>query len=284
MLLLVKVFAPLSVITLILCSSTLLQLHSLDLQPCYRRYNNYKSRSVSATGKASLPLMASRSQNKANSRGEFLAQSKALVLKTAALLIAGTTVVTLPCYTAKAATTDQQFYNIKACDASSDNKNCFSTASVKDLYLYTPPWTYECSPDEAFARLKGSIASDPGLSVVVKDEENRYIKVQTERNALGGGPQDEIEFLVRGSEDGDNVVTFRSERSYDNGISDFGAMRNRLENLRKRATVFEVMGGGLTADSYDVPLQKNGIFGQLKAFYGLQSGEGYEDVFSDDID
>ena len=277
-----------ALITLLLCSSKVLRLHSLGLNPSYSCSSILKSKYASSTRRACLPKMAKElhnepdESNKSTTRGEFLSNSKSSVFKSAALLIAGTIGECIN--TAEAETLEQMSYSIKACDASSENKNCVSTASVKDLYLYTPPWTFECSADEAFARLKGSIASDPSLTVVVKDEENRYIKVQTERNVFGGGPQDEIEFLVRGSDDSDSFVTFRSERNNDNGISDFGALRNRLETIRKRAQVFGVMGGGLTADSYDVPLEKNGIFGQLKAFYGLQSGEGFEDVFDDDID
>ena len=37
--------------------------------------------------------------------------------------------------------------------------NCVSTSNVKDVDLYSPPWTYEVSSDEAFARLKGAIAA-----------------------------------------------------------------------------------------------------------------------------
>lgn len=280
---------PLAVITVLLCSSKVLRLHSLGLHPSHGCSKIAKTTYAPSTRtSSSLPNMAKGFHNELDpssalrTRGEFLANSKSAVFKSAALLIAGTIAQYIE--TAEAATVEQSSYSIKACDPSSENKNCVSTASVKDLYLYTPPWTFECSADEAFARLKGSIASDPSLTVVVKDEENRYIKVQTERNVFGGGPQDEIEFLVRGSDDSDSFVTFRSERNNDNGISDFGAVRNRLETIRKRAQVFGVMGGGLTADSYDVPLEKNGIFGQLKAFYGLQSGKGFEDLFDDDID
>jgi hypothetical protein len=49
--------------------------------------------------------------------------------------------------------------------------------------------------------------------------------------------------------------------------------------------VFDLMGGGLTADSYDgggAVSKGNNPLGQLKAFYGLQSGEGFESVFDED--
>ena len=253
-------------------SSLAFQLHCLDLQSSFHRFYGV-SWSIAPGRKSRLQLEQS---SKATTRGDFFADIKQLAGFSCSLIAAG-----ISPEIAKANTDPEQLYTIRDCGVSSasDNNNCVSTASVKNLYLYTPPWTFECSPEEAYARLKGAIAADPSLTLVAKDEENKYIKIQTERNALGG-PQDELEFLVRGGPDG--VVTFRSVRMYDNGISDFGAIRNRLETLRQKSKVFDVMGGGQTADSYDVPLKKNGFLGQLKAFYGLQSGEGYEDVFSDD--
>jgi uncharacterized protein (DUF1499 family) len=169
---------------------------------------------------------------------------------------------------------------IRPCSTSDKASNCVSTASVKNLDKYSPPWEFQCTPDEAFARLKGVIVSDQDLSVVEVDEDARYIKAKASRN--NGLASDELDFVVRGN--GDNVVVFRSEEIKGPGISDFGAIRAKLESLRKKGGVFETMGGGLTADSYDVPLNNRGAFGQLKAFYGLQSGKGFESVFEDDED
>jgi len=45
------------------------------------------------------------------------------------------------------------------------------------------------------------------------------------------------------------------------------------------------MGDGMTADSYNVGGEvnrNNGPLGQLKAFYGLQSGEGFKKLFEKD--
>ena len=45
------------------------------------------------------------------------------------------------------------------------------------------------------------------------------------------------------------------------------------------------MGGGMTADSYDgggAAARGNGFGGQLKAFYGLQRGEGFQSVFEEE--
>ena len=80
------------------------------------------------------------------------------------------------------------------------------------------------------------------------------------------------------------VVFKSSEKDLANaGTSDFGANRKRVEELRKKSGgVFSLMGEGLmTADSYEggAAGKRNGFGGQLKAFYGLNSGQGYEGVF-----
>jgi len=132
----------------------------------------------------------------------------------------------------------------------------------------------QASSDEAFARLKGLIASDPSLIVTEMDDAARYVRAEAQRTYKG---QDEIEFLVR---DDDRVVIFRSHEKDGGSIPDFGANRARIESMRKRSGgFFDLNGGtGLPADGYD-PTQRNGLFGELKAFYGFQSGQGFEDVF-----
>ena len=66
-------------------------------------------------------------------------------------------------------------------------------------------------------------------------------------------------------------------------ITDAKSHRLRLESIRKVAGVFGVMGAGLTSDSYgDLSRGREGGFkAQLKSFYGLQSGAGFEDVLSE---
>merc|ERR1719401_147945 len=62
--------------------------------------------------------------------------------------------------------------SIQGCAIDSDD--CVSTANIKDAKgSYSPPWTFEVSPDEAFARIKGVIKSDDGLVVTELDEEGR---------------------------------------------------------------------------------------------------------------
>ena len=135
-----------------------------------------------------------------------------------------------------------------------------------------PPWTFpeSMSSDEAMARLKGVISSDPKLETIVQSD--RYLKVKGTRN-LG---TDEIEFLINPD---DKVVTYISKRVDDPDAGDFGANRKRLEELRKKSGVFGVMGQEYS--SADAAPREN-AFGQLKAFYGLRSGRGYEDLLLDD--
>lgn len=166
---------------------------------------------------------------------------------------------------------------IQGCPKPVDGKatHCIGTTNIKQLDTYSPPWTFETSPDEAFARLKGIIKSDPSLEVVETDDDGRYIRVETKRlNTV-----DSLEFLVKGD---DKVIIFKSTEKEASGLPDFGANRKRVEELRKKSGgFFSMMGDGLTADSYDggAAGKRNGIGGQLKAFYGLNSGQGYESVF-----
>lgn len=170
---------------------------------------------------------------------------------------------------------------IAECPSSQSSKGtCISTASIKQIDNYSPPWTFQCSPDEAFARLKGAIAADPIITVTELDAAARYVRVEVQRNLY---TKDEIEFLIKAepSDDG-GFVTYRSAPMGDQALSDFGVIRRRLETLRSKGGVFGVMGQGLgSADYYSRMPGKsgNGPFDQLKAFYGLQSGQGFEDVF-----
>ena len=150
--------------------------------------------------------------------------------------------------------------------------NCVSTASVRQVGCYAPPWTFQVSPEEAMARLKGVLISDSSYNV--EQVTTDYIRVSTVRGLV----TDELEFRIN---EQDKVVTFRSAEKGDApSVSDFGLNRKRLEELRKKAGVFGVMGEGLTADSFEGG-GGGGPLGQLKAFYGLQSGKGFEDVFED---
>jgi len=152
--------------------------------------------------------------------------------------------------------------------------NCVSTANIKQLATYEPPWTFKVSPEVAFANLKGLVADEPLFTVVESDESSLYLKVEIKRsfNSIPVKTEDVMEFLVKRD---DKVVVFKSYEKDGGFLSDFGANRNRVVNLHnKSAGVFRVMGGGLTADSYNGGSggKRNGPAAQLKAFYGLQSG------------
>lgn len=166
--------------------------------------------------------------------------------------------------------------SLDGCPTKTDrnNVNCVSTSNVKQISLYSPPWTFECGADEAFTRIKGVIDSDETLNVIEVDNTERYIKVSAPRSFPD---QDVMEFLVK---DDDKVVIFKAgEKEVGGSLSDFGANRKRIEAIRQKCDIFDVMGGGSTADSDSGMQNRNGPLGQLKAFYGFQSGQGFQDVF-----
>jgi hypothetical protein len=125
-------------------------------------------------------------------------------------------------------------------------------------------------------RLKGAVIADPTCSIVRQDG-NQHIVVEARRLSLGSQTTDTLEFIIN---DTDKVVILKSLAETE--VSDFGVNRNRLEEIRKRAGIFGIMGEYMnSADSYTPSQKGNGPLGQLKAFYGLQSGAGFEDVVLD---
>jgi uncharacterized protein (DUF1499 family) len=166
-------------------------------------------------------------------------------------------------------------YSIEKCSTSSKFP-CVSTASVKNLDMYLPPWTFsssQYSATEVMSRLKGALTADPSCQII-QQEGNQYLKAQAKRSDLFW-TVDELEFVI--NED-DQVVFFRSLATTSDS-ADFGVNKKRLEEVRKRAGIFGVMGEGMnTADSSSYSERGYGPLGQLKAFYGLQSGAGFEDI------
>ena len=164
--------------------------------------------------------------------------------------------------------------SIEACyKKAGGTTNCVSTRNVKQLDLYAPPWTFESSAEEALARLKGVVAADPNLELI-QQQDNSYLLVKATRSAVF---TDTLQFVINPQ---DKVVTFKAEQDGEPSISDFGAIRKELDTIRQRGQIFGVMGQGVM--SADTMPSQNGPIGQLKAFYGLQSGQGYEDVFEED--
>ncbi|CAJ1942428.1 unnamed protein product [Cylindrotheca closterium] len=171
---------------------------------------------------------------------------------------------------------------IEKCSTSSKYP-CVSTSNVKNLDLYLPPWTYDpsqYSSVEVLARIKGALMTDPTCQILppANDEEAKYyLKAQVKRSDLFW-TIDEVEFLV---DEEKQVVFFRSLAT-SSDFNDFGTNKKRLEDIRKKAGIFGVMGESLnSADSVSDSERGYGPLGQLKAFYGLQSGGGFEDVLSE---
>lgn len=169
-------------------------------------------------------------------------------------------------------------YSIAKCSVSPKAPVCISTSNVRQLDLYAPPWTFASNADEAMARLKGAVEGDP-LNSIVSSEDNtsRHLLVDSKRSKLGSTAY-KMEFIINES---DGVITFRSSAPSDITGPDFGLQRKRLSEIRERAGSFGVMGEGLnSADSKSTGERGNGPLGQLKSFYGLQSGAGFEEVLS----
>jgi len=172
------------------------------------------------------------------------------------------------------------FREIEGCPKPTPGKpnNCVATSNIKQLENYSPPWIFEGSSDEAFARLKGLVKSEPTFKIIEMDDEGKYMKIDVQRL----NTQDEIEFIVRGD---DKIVLFKSfEKDGGTGLSDFGTNKKRVDGLRlKSGGFFNLQGEGLTADSFDGGSfgKRYGVTSQLKAFYGLQSGKGFEEVFEE---
>lgn len=166
-------------------------------------------------------------------------------------------------------------FSIEKCSAGSKIP-CVSTANVRNLDLYLPPWTYTTSMDDVMSRLKGAAIADPACSILRQDG-NQHLVVEAKRLSLGYQTTDTLDFIIN---DTDKVVFLKSVA--DSEVTDFGVNRNRLEEIRKRAGIFGIMGENMnSADSYTPSQKGNGPLGQLKTFYGLQSGGGFEDLVLD---
>ena len=157
--------------------------------------------------------------------------------------------------------------SISACSKTSEasSSNCVSTASVRQIDLYMPPWKYpeSINSDEAMARLKGAVSLDDKLSIV--EQKGDYLLVRATRNFC----IDELQFVIKPT---DNIVTFRGQQVEGPNVNDFGANRKRLDELRQNS-------GGIFTSMGDEALgspSSEGALGQLKSFYGY--GQGFGDI------
>lgn len=122
--------------------------------------------------------------------------------------------------------------------------------------------------EEVIARLKGACQAD--IHLAVQEEGENYLELQATRNFA----TDTIDFVVD-----DGVIRFTSLQTDGPDVNDFGAQRKRLDEIRQRSRVFQSMGAEFeTADN----APREGALGQLKAFYGIRSGTGFEDIILDD--
>ena len=178
----------------------------------------------------------------------------------------------------------------RSTSSSNGNNNCVSTASVKQVDLFMLPWSWpeSISSDEVISRLKGVVAADQTLSLIDasttttttnnnnnNNNQNYFVRIRAARNVC----TDEIEFLVNPN---DRVMTFRSQQvEGPDQVSDFGANRRRLDEIRQRLKVVTVLGSSDNDDDHRGE-SREGLTGQLKAFWGFQSGGGFESILLDE--
>ena len=187
-----------------------------------------------------------------------------------------------------------------------ENKSCVSTSSVKNLKYFTSPWEFESSgvsSEEALARIKGLLNDSPGvevdrvevdvdqlssedkaedgsISTTTTERKSYYVHATAKGDYLFEG-EGNIEFLINKPDT--NIVTFKA--------TGYGANKGFFDNIRKKSGGVFTSSSGIGEDMEDALLGVgeyskstggDGIIGQLKAFYGYQSGQGFEDVLLDD--
>uniref|UniRef100_A0A7S1BI80 Uncharacterized protein n=1 Tax=Corethron hystrix TaxID=216773 RepID=A0A7S1BI80_9STRA len=149
---------------------------------------------------------------------------------------------------------------------------CLSTSSTRDISKFSPPWSYDVarsSPESTVVALKKSLQKVGSIT----EEDGSYISA-----SFSGF---DLSCVVRS----DGAVTYKIAQS-GGGFKLPGGekfARAKLEEVRSGSGVF-----GETDLSYDTGYKggekskrDEGAFGQLKAFYGLQSGNGSEDIFEE---
>lgn len=135
--------------------------------------------------------------------------------------------------------------------------------------MYSPPWTYSSSSEEAFESLKKALGKDDKVHVTLSEPPSK-LSVEIDRSFPR---QDEVRFSILPD---DKVITFISKEKDDEALlPDFGFQKTRLAQIREAAGFTEM---GSSIGSSDTAGKKESFKTQLKSFYGLQSGSGWEDV------
>eukprot|EP00588_Corethron_pennatum_P032331 CAMPEP_0194347160 /NCGR_PEP_ID=MMETSP0171-20130528/105835_1 /TAXON_ID=218684 /ORGANISM="Corethron pennatum, Strain L29A3" /LENGTH=282 /DNA_ID=CAMNT_0039114381 /DNA_START=542 /DNA_END=1390 /DNA_ORIENTATION=+ len=145
-----------------------------------------------------------------------------------------------------------------------DEGVCLSTSSTKDIMKFTAPWEYDAgasSPGNVLVALKRAIVRASGS---ITEENGGYLRAD-----LNGF---EMQYQVRT----DGVVTYKMAQA--GGFRLPGGekvIRSKLDEVKKVAGVFG--SGGPQAGAV---ANEEGALGQLKAFYGIQSGLGSEELLN----
>ena len=149
--------------------------------------------------------------------------------------------------------------SVPPCSPSSNN--CISTASVRALDKFIAPWGYpsNLSASDVIDRLAKSLVSS---QCEILEQSDTRLKAKSTRNF---GAIDEVSFEVN---EADHIISITSQQVDGPELNGVAGQKNRLRDIQAKA-------GFLSGE--EVP--REGALGQLKAFYGLQSGSGFEDVF-----
>lgn len=152
--------------------------------------------------------------------------------------------------------------SVPPCSPSSNN--CISTASVRALDKFIAPWGYpsSLSPSDVIDRLAKSL---PSSQCEILERSDISLKAKSTRSF---GAVDELSFEVN---EADRVISISSQQVDGPELNGVAGQKNRLREIQANA-------GFLSGEE----LPREGALGQLKAFYGLQSGSGFEDVFLDE--
>lgn len=149
--------------------------------------------------------------------------------------------------------------SVPPCGPSSNN--CVSTASVRALDKFIAPWGYpsSLSTSEVIDRIAKSLLSS---QCEILERSDATLKAKSMRSF---GAVDELSFEVNKA---DQIISITSQQVDGPELNGLAGQKNRLRDIQAKA-------GFLSGE--EVPSE--GALGQLKAFYGLQSGSGFEDVF-----
>lgn len=263
-----------------------------NANPCHKVSQRLAPILQIASDTGSSPELESNYKSQKMTRASFL--STLFITTASTSLIAHADDSTTPI--TEESTIPKKTYQITSCPPKTSS-SCISTSSTKGdaLKSYVAPWTFQCTPEKAFRTLLDILEqqelnnNDESIKVAFVDMDGFYIEATAKRKSLLslGGITDRMEFLVKPD---DNVILYRSrqlpdENSNNDGsgkdLNDLGANKKRLGRFRQLSNgLFNELG---TENDYDYTGRKgvggNGPLGQLKAFYGLQSGAGFEDVF-----